>query len=181
MCEVDAQEVIIWWFIYCRAVLLFAVVCFISRLQWTTADSAASEEHCNFSLYLDAGKHVYISENCYSLQWINRLSIVEGNRDRLSYFSAWLTFPVYRGQSLQFREEWLVSPWFTDSYFGSFHLTYNKLQEETNQYFHLMKIKLIILTYKDVFLNHCIDLVVVINDSLWSGKWYKKNCISEAY
>lgn len=37
-----------------------------------------------------------------------------------------------------------------------------------------MKIKLIILTYKDVFLNHCIDLVVVINDSLWSGKWYKK-------
>jgi len=50
-------------FIYCRAVLLFAVICFISTLQrrgQLPGSLHASKELYDFALYLDAGKRLYI-------------------------------------------------------------------------------------------------------------------------
>ncbi len=139
MCEVDAQEVIIWWFIYCRALLLFAVVCL----------SAVSREEVNYcGLYLEAGKHVCISENCCLLQWINPfLSIVKGNRDRLCHMFLCDSHFLSIGDNLCSLEEWLCFTliyWFILWFFFSPY------------------------TFKDVcWNNHRIDLVVMINDSHW--------------
>ncbi len=101
--------------------------------RWTTADSAASEEHCNFALYLEAGKHVCISENCCLLQWINPfLSIVKGNRDRLCHMFLCDSHFLSIGDNLcSLERNGFVSPWFTDSYFGSsFHHTLSKMYVE---------------------------------------------------